>query len=213
MHSRRARRGSVFRCSGSPTLYAHPTDAKYVENVIWEQSKVLFVTINVPGGSNNDNDIWYGAPTETAAQSQEIAERTGADLRWLDAAFAQAEAEGVEAVVIVAQADMWDPEKGAAHQAAYEPIVASVASHTTDFGKPVLMFNGDSHVYRTDDPLSPSDPLNYIHPGYDVPNFHRIVVHGSTFPLEWLRLTVDPRVNNPVGPNSFGPFSWQRVQP
>jgi hypothetical protein len=192
---------------------AHPTDAKYVENVIWEQSKVLFVTINVPGGSNNDNDIWYGAPTQTAAQSQEIAERTGADLRWLDAAFAQAEAEGVEAVVIAAQADMWDPEKGAAHQAAYEPIVASVASHTTDFGKPVLMFNGDSHFYRTDDPLSASDPLNYIHPGYDVPNFHRIVVHGSTFPLEWLRLTVDPRVNNPVGPNSFGPFGWQRVQP
>src|SRR5262249_31761972 len=32
---------------------ANPTDANYVENVIWEQSKVLFVTINLPGGSNN----------------------------------------------------------------------------------------------------------------------------------------------------------------
>jgi hypothetical protein len=28
---------------------AHPSDAKYVENVMWEQSKVLFVTINLPG--------------------------------------------------------------------------------------------------------------------------------------------------------------------
>src|SRR6266496_1997250 len=42
---------------------AYPSDAKYVENVIWAQSQTLFVTINLPGGSNNDNDIWYGAPT------------------------------------------------------------------------------------------------------------------------------------------------------
>ena len=40
---------------------AHPTDAEYVENVMWEQSGVLFVTINLPGGSNNDTDGWYGA--------------------------------------------------------------------------------------------------------------------------------------------------------
>jgi hypothetical protein len=192
---------------------AHPSDASYVENVIWEQSKVLFVTINLPGGSNNDNDVWYGAPTKSPAQVQEIAERTGADLRWLDAAFAQAQADDVQAVVIVAQADMWDPEKGAAHQVGYEPIVAKVASHTTAFGRPVLMFNGDSHVYRSDNPLSSSDPLHYIHPAYDVSNFHRVVVHGSTFPLEWLRLTVDPRADNPAGPSAFGPFSWERIIP
>ena len=42
------------------------------------------------------------------------------------------------------------------------------------------------------------------HPSYDVPNFHRIVVHGSTFPLEWLKLTVDPSAN---------PRPAQRVRP
>jgi hypothetical protein len=190
---------------------AQPSDANYVENVMWEQSNVLFVTINLPGGSNNDQDIWYGAPSLGAAQSQEIVERTGADLRWLDAAFAQAQADGVEAIVIQAQADMWDPEKGAAHQAGYEPFVQSVAAHTAAFARPVLMLNGDSHVYRSDNPLSAADPLNFMHPGHDVPNFHRIVVHGSTFPLEWLRLTVDPRASYPAGPDAFGPFSWERV--
>jgi hypothetical protein len=50
---------------------AYPTDAKFVENVIWMQSKVLFVTINVPGGSNNDTDKWYGAPTLSEAQIKE----------------------------------------------------------------------------------------------------------------------------------------------
>jgi len=32
---------------------AHPTDAQFVENVMWEESQVVFVTLNVPG-SNND---------------------------------------------------------------------------------------------------------------------------------------------------------------
>lgn len=190
----------------------HPSDGKFVENVIWVQSKTLFVAIDLPGGSNNDQDIWYGAPTMSTRQATEIAERTGADLRWLDQAFALAQNDpDIQAVVIVAQADMWDAEKGVAHQAGYEPFVQSIASHTSAFGKPVLMLNGDSHVYLSDNPLSAADPLNYMHPGYDVPNFHRIVVHGSTFPLEWMRLTVDPRANAPQGDTAFGPFRWERV--
>jgi hypothetical protein len=192
---------------------AYPSDANFVENVMWEQARTLFVTLDIPGGSNNDTDVWYGGASPSAAQSQEVAERTGADLRWLDAAFAQAVADDVEAVVIVAQADMWDPEKGVAHQAGYEPFVASVASHTSTFGKPVLMFNGDSHVYKSDNPLAASDPIHFMHPSYDVANFHRVVVHGSTFPLEWLRLTVDPRADNATTNTSFGPFSWERVLP
>ena len=188
---------------------------------MWVDAGVVFVTINLPGGSNNDQDVWYGAATETPAQAQERTERTGADLRWLDAAFALARVTHANGVVIGAQADMWDPEKGAAHQSGYEPIVRSVASHTTQFGKPVLMFNGDSHVYRSDNPLSPTAACEWespepcqsvaqIHPGYDVPNFHRIVVHGSTFPLEWLKLTVDSSANAAAGATAFGPFSWVR---
>src|SRR4051812_6139702 len=65
---------------------AHPADAEYVENVMWEQSQVVFVTLNIPGGSNNDDDLWnagaFGA-TKSAAQIQEVAQRTAADLRWL----------------------------------------------------------------------------------------------------------------------------------
>jgi Calcineurin-like phosphoesterase len=207
---------------------AHPTDAQYVENVMWEQSKTLFVTVNIPGGSNNDADHWYGAAL-TTAQSDEMANRTGADIRWLNAAFARAEADGVDAVVIGTQADMWDLDgKTAAHLTNYEPLIADIASNTTSFGKPVLLFNGDSHVYRSDNPLvqgapcvaEPSSGAPAIpctnddysqHPGYDVPNFHRVVVHGSTFPLEWLRLTIEPGVTNAPSDSTFGPFSWQRM--
>jgi hypothetical protein len=205
---------------------AYPTDSQYVENVMWEQSKTVFVTVNIPGGSNNDIDPWY-AKTHTTAwnpdQAAEMNQRTAADVRWLNAAFKMAGADNAHSVVIVGQADMWDTSDAASHQTNYEPIIAAMASNTLTFGKPVLYLNGDSHVYRSDDPLqqgstcyTESNPCTADawgqHPFYDVPNFHRIVVHGSTFPLEWLKLSIDPRAawENESTPTSWGPFSWVR---
>jgi hypothetical protein len=88
---------------------------------------------------------------------------------------------------------------------------------------PCSSSTGDSHRYRSDDPLSASAPCDgeggtcssgwFAHPSYDVPNFHPVVVHGSTFPVEWLRLTIDPGADAPAGANAFGPFSWDRIQP
>jgi hypothetical protein len=207
---------------------AHPADAEYVENIMWEQSKTVFVTLNLPGGSNNDIDPWY-AKTHTTEwnpdQRAEMNRRTAADVRWLNAAFAQAENDNAHSVVIIGQADMWDTGDalGAAHQSNYEPIIKAMADNTTAYGKPVLYLNGDSHVYRSDNPLQanstcyyetgscPADAWSH-HPFYDVPNFHRIVVHGSTFPMEWLKLSIDPRAawENVSTPTSWGPFSWVR---
>ncbi len=215
-----------------------PDDAAFVENVMWLEGRVLFATINVPGGSNNDQDVWYKAPSASAAQLAESPTRTAADVRWLDAAFTVAKLFRLEGVVIVTQADMWDLDgtaPGAAGQAAphltgYESLINEIAMQTADFKKPVLLFNGDSHTYRSDNPLvqgaacviepSPGQPAvpcdsakdDWLqHPFYNVPNFHRVVVHGSTFPLEWLKLTIDLDTKAANGPAAFGPFSWQRM--
>ncbi len=204
---------------------AHPSDAQYIENVMWQRKGVVFVTLNIPGGSNNDADPWYGAPAASSEQTTEAAQRTAADLGWLDAAFGVAQENDAQGVVVITQADMWDLDgaANASHLSNYEPIVSSLAAHTTDFGKPVILFNGDSHTYRSDNPLKQgapcagdsgvcaSDDWN-SHPSYDVPNFHRVVVHGSTVPLEYLRLTVTPGGHAASTSASFGPFSWQRVQ-
>lgn len=202
--------------------HAHPTDGQYVENVMWERDGVLFTTVNVPGGSNNDADPWYGAPTASPQQTNEAANRTGAALRWLDRAFGTASKVHARSVVVMTQADMWDLDgKDVSHLANYEPIVSSLATRALAYGKPVLLLNGDSHVYRSDNPLQKTssctgdeDVCSYdawdSHPSYDVPNFHRIVVHGSTVPLEYLRLTASTK-NQPTTVTSFGPFSWQRV--
>jgi hypothetical protein len=187
------------------------TDANYPENVEWVKGRTLFVTLNVPGGSNNDKDPWFGAATETAEQTLERTQRTAADLDWLNYAFAIAQREhAIDQVVVAEQADMWDSADVPAHVTEYEPIVKSIADHTLALGKPVLLFNGDTHVYRSDNPLSPLSPLSIYHPGYDVPNFHRLVVQGSAPKMEWLKVTIDSGVDNGASATSFGPFSWVR---
>jgi Calcineurin-like phosphoesterase len=210
----------------------YPNDAEYVENVMWEQSKVVFVTLNVPGGSNNDEDNWFGDKDQTEAQKNEILNRTGADLRWLDKAFAVAKADHANALVIQVQADMWDLDGNPpSHIGAYRQFIDSIALHTTDFGKPVLLLNGDSHRYRSDNPLvkgafcvteqvgnqsaevaCADDAYDNQPNGYDVKNFHRIVVHGSDPNMEWLKLDVKPRTSfGRARTSAFGPFSWQRM--
>jgi Calcineurin-like phosphoesterase len=75
------------------------------ENVMWEQSQVVFADISLPG-SNNDLVPWTGANSNPAAQAQEVNSRTTADLAWLEQAFAQANADEAEGVVIFEQAEM-----------------------------------------------------------------------------------------------------------
>jgi hypothetical protein len=210
----------------------YPSDADYVENVMWEQSKVVFVTLNVPGGSNNDEDNWYGLD-RTQPQTDEILKRTSADLRWLDKAFALAKDDHARAVVIQIQADMWDldgTDPAELHIDNYRQFIDSIAFNTAAFGKPVLLLNGDSHVYRSDNPLvkgapcvtedgstevACSDDAYDTHGnGYKVKNFHRIVLHGSTAPMEWVKLVIKPGDSNGrghAGPDTFGPFSWTRM--
>jgi hypothetical protein len=174
-----------------------PADAQFVENVIWEDSRVVFVTLNVPG-SNNDTLLWTGAFSNPVAQIQEVADRTDADMRWLRAAFGEAQEEHAKAVVIALQADMWDPAAlvpGGDGLSAYTPLVQEIADLSVGFGRPVLLLNGDSHLFEVDHPLAdPVSATGAIHRTQAVPNLTRITVQGSTnAPAEWLRLTIDPR--------------------
>ncbi len=226
---------------------AHPADKAFVENVWWEKSGILFVTVNIPGGSNNGTDPWYGAPAMSPEQQSEVAVRSAATLRWIDAAYNRAMSKGDIAMVILTQADMWDVDDaktGLAHLSGYKQYLDKIAEASKAYGMPVLMIVGDSHTYRSDSPLvkgapcvievesgkpavscfdraaeamlaerkSPADAFLTQAHGYNVPNFHRIVVHGETMPLEWLKLRIDPTVNNKHELEAFGPFSWKRMQ-
>src|SRR6185503_14669770 len=122
---------------------AFPADAQFVENVMFEDSQVVFVTLNMPG-SNNDGLKWTAPFTNEPARLQEVAERTAADVRWLRQAFAQAEAGGAQAVLIGLQADMWDPAaivSGGDGLDGYTAFVHELADLSVHFGRPVLLIN------------------------------------------------------------------------
>jgi hypothetical protein len=193
----------------------HPEDAQFVENVMWQQRGVVFVTLNMPG-SNNDGLPWSGnsnklpaAPfLDEPARVREAAQRTLADLRWLDKAFDRAEEERAKAVVIGLQADMFDPAAivtGGDGLGNYTIFVQELAQRSLRFGRPVLLINGDSHVFGSDQPLAdPTSATGKIHNTPAVPNLTRITVQGSTTaPAEWLKVTVDT--------DTPAVFSWKNV--
>jgi len=173
----------------------------YVENVAWTQSRTSFGVVNVPG-SNNDWLPWL-EQTRTSSQIDEVEGRTAADLEWIDHIFARARDANAKAVVIGIQADMWDPAivGNPTQYDHFTSIVQEMASQTLSFGGPVLLLNGDSHIFVDDHPLAdPSRPQNRSIYGIaeEVPNLRRITVNGSTTPChEWLKLTVSPSSNHP----------------
>ena len=62
-------------------------------------------------------------------------------------------------------------------------------------------------------PCAEDDYDNHPYYADGVANFHRLTVHGSTFPLEYTRLSVNPRADYAASDTRFGPFSWERVIP
>ena len=174
----------------------------FVENTRWTEAGAVFVALNVPG-SNNDLVPWTNVtPAQAAQQQGEFDGRQRANTAWISSAFTTAIATNAPGVVIAIQADMWDPT---AALSGYDQFVQTIAALAVRFRKPVLLLEGDSHVFRVDHPFTPGDPFYALHPlyGLSAPNVTRIVVEGSTNPTEYLRLRVDP--------SSSSVFSWARV--
>lgn len=167
----------------------------FVENVRWTQARTVFATIHVPG-SNNDLAPWFDAAAPSSEQMEEYRSRLRADLEWLDQTFAVASARRAAGVVVATQADMWPPSGAGVDTSGYDPLIAKLAARARAFRRPVLVLNGDSHVFKVDRPLLDSKP--------PVPNLTRVVVQGAeSSPREWLRLN--------VAPTTPDVFTWKGV--
>jgi len=182
-------------------------NSAYVENVRFERGRVTFATLNITG-SNNDGVSW-GSPLPADAglypsQAEEQVTRARANAAWLAKTFAQAREEKAAAVVLIFQADMWDTLEPSL--SGYDALVEQVGRLATAFGKPVLLLEGDSHIFKVDNPFSAASPLHGIHPVTPVAeNVTRIVIEGSDAGrTEYLRVTVDVK-------SKSAPFTWERV--
>ena len=183
-----------------------PANAQYVENTMWMESQVVFAALNIPG-SNDDKATWGSTlPADAGnypSQATERDTRKQANLAWLDKAFTIATENNAAGVVLLFQADMWDTTSSLS---GYDTLVVRIGNLAAAFGKPVLLLEGDSHIFSVDYPYSTSSPLHPKHPSTPVAdNVTRIVVEGDGNRTEYLRLTFDPQ-------NKDGQlFSYERV--
>jgi hypothetical protein len=87
---------------------------------------------------------------------------------------------------------------------AFTPIVQAIAQESAAFSGPVYLFNGDSHVYNSDEPLAAGSKwLSFYGVTKPVSNLSRVTVDGSTGVNDYLRVTIDPHSSNVL--------SWTRV--
>ena len=173
-----------------------PANAQYIENVMWTKSDVVFATVNITG-SNDDVAPWGTLPPDAGnypSQATERATRRQANIAWITRAFDRA--KSAKAVVLAFQADMWDATTALD---AFDPLVTLIGDLSRDFGKPVLLLEGDSHVFRVDHPYTPASPLFALHPNTPVaPNVIRMIVNGSSSRTEYVRMTINPEAKDPA---------------
>jgi hypothetical protein len=110
-------------------------------------------------------------------------------------------------VVILTQADMFDPtvtDPKYADYYAYTPIVRALAEESAAFRGPVYLFNGDSHVFNSDQPLAAVSKWRaFYNVTQPVNSLRRITVDGSDNNADYLRVTIHPR--------SREVLTWTRV--
>jgi hypothetical protein len=167
------------------------------ENVRFEQNRVAFSVLNVQG-SNNSLQPWTGLGETTATPEQvaEVEYRTGAVVAQIRETFADAGRRNSRAVVLMTQADMFDPSLLAAAttnpeiMSGFREIVAAIVEEANSFDAPVYLINGDSHVFAENQPLAAGSPWLEIYGQEPADDLQRITVDGSANATNYVRFSV-----------------------
>jgi len=169
------------------------------ENVRYARAGVGFATLHVVG-SNNDLMPWTGlgntAPTR--AQIREERSRMAATLLNMHRAFRAAKTHHRRAVVLMQQADMFDPtvvDPRPSDYSAFRPLVRALIREANAYDGPVYLFNGDSHRFNQDRPVAAGSPwLSFYGLRRSADTVQRTTVDGSDLgESDYLKVTVHRR--------------------
>ncbi|HET9440811.1 MAG TPA: hypothetical protein VFO52_11595 [Longimicrobiales bacterium] len=154
--------------------------SKFRENVRWTHGEELYVAFNLPGSSNN-----WGAGPEPSA---EYVERNAANLAFLREAFAVATRANKRGLAVFIQANpglnTLPYERTAAMMRGFADFMSELQRLTVAWGKPVVLFHGDTHYFRIDKPLVDEQ-------GHTIANFTRVESYGHPN-YSWVKVSVDP---------------------
>jgi Spy/CpxP family protein refolding chaperone len=147
---------------GTPMAVESQAKRGYPENVNFSMQHVAVTAVNIPG-SDNSMPPWsgLGETAPTAAQLAEVRQRTKADIKELETTFHEARENHDRAVVIMTQADMFDPtvtNPAQSDYAGFTPLVKTLIEQSNAFGGAVSLINGDSHLFTEDHPLAAGSP-------------------------------------------------------
>ena len=150
---------------------ADPAYAAYAEHQRWTVGTVVFLTLNIAGGTNQHG-------------TSEMRARMRAVSAWLQAGFERARALDAPGIVIFFHGDpRFELTPGTRRRRGYDAFLDEVASEAQQFAKPVLLIHGDRHLYQVDHPWQEGPR--------PVPNVIRLSTFGSPF-VNWVRVRVEP---------------------
>jgi hypothetical protein len=141
----------------SQALVMADTQSTYVENARMMHEGVMVMTAHVLGSNNNFEVRDPKAATEFFARDK-------ANVAWLEQSFDLAIAENAAAVVVAIQADMFEFDfnsfgrEGFLRHSGFLHFGKALVKKAVDFGKPVLLVYGDSHIFRVTRPFPKTAP-------------------------------------------------------
>ena len=146
----------------------------FPENRRWAVENISFATIHMVGSNNNDQP--------ELPSSSEFKLRNEANIAWMKEVFATARKQNHKAIVFAMQADtFYDPSKPP--ESGFVDWLAAFQQEMSSWKKPVLLIQGDSHVFKVDRPLASKGPgLNLV---------QRLVVPGALL-TDAVVIEVDP---------------------
>jgi Calcineurin-like phosphoesterase len=170
--------------------------SEFVEHVRWRHDAVLFATVNLPGSANARQAF----PGRTAANDEAATRRMDAAVAWLHDTFAEARATDASAVVIGFHANpSFEAPVDDGYRQNYEPFLTALEEEVEQFGKPVLVAQGDDHHFIVDHPLVRRTT------GRPLENLTRLQVPGSP-DVGWVKVVAS------TGPHATFTFE-NRVVP
>lgn len=142
-----------------------------VENAIWVHRGITFATVHMVGPDNNLGD-----------DRDEFEARNKANVAWIETAFRQAQNGDSGGIVLFFHADIFSRH---APKRSFADAIEAIAAGAESFGRPILLVNGDAHVYGIDHPIRRSEN------GRRNLNVTRVIVFGGE-DMHAVRITVEP---------------------